>query len=75
MATVPAVLSEPIVVANLPLPPEIAAAIEARCHVHRYNKRDRVTVMEDAKVRYHYAGHFLIATEDRHGMKDPRHRP
>jgi hypothetical protein len=60
MATVSGILSEPIRVADLPVPPDIAAEIEVLCESHSRRRRD--AARDYLKLRYLYAGHFVIAT-------------
>jgi hypothetical protein len=69
MATIPTTLSEPILVANLPLPPEVAKEAEEICRSRRYTPRERAAVEEDLKLRYHYAGRFVMATVGPHGLQ------
>jgi hypothetical protein len=60
MATISGVLSEPIRVADLPLPPDVAEEVEAICRT--YSRRYRAVVRDDIKLRYLYAGHRVIVT-------------
>lgn len=69
MSTVPTTLTEPIRVANLPLPPELAAMLEQHWRSCGYTARERVFVEDDFKLRYHYAGHSIVATGDRRGLQ------
>ncbi len=69
MATLPTTLSEPILVANLPLPPDVAKEVEEICRSRPYTRRERAAVKEDLKLRYHYAGHFVIATAGSLGLQ------
>jgi hypothetical protein len=67
MSTIPATLAEPILVAKLPLPPDVAE--EVATILKERPRRDRVAVEEDIKLRYHYAGHFVITSVGRHGLQ------
>lgn len=69
MATVPTTLTEPIRVANLPLPPDLAAMLDKHWRSCRYTARERAAVEDDFKLRYHYAGHFIVATGDSPGLQ------
>jgi hypothetical protein len=69
MATTPASLPEPLLVANLPLPPDIAEEVAGICRQRRYTRHERAAVEEDLKLRHHYAGHFVIATAGPHGLQ------
>jgi hypothetical protein len=69
MATIPTTLSEPILVANLPLPPDRAKEVEEICRSRSCTRRERAAVEEDLKLRYHYAGHFVMATVGAHGLQ------
>ncbi len=75
MATVPTTLSEPIRVANLSLPPDLAALLDRHWRACRFTAHERAMVEDDFKLRYHYAGHFILATADPPDTPDPRHRP
>jgi hypothetical protein len=68
MATVPTTLSEPIRVANLPLPPELAEMLDKHWRECRCTARERAFLEEDIKLRYHYAGHIIEATADPPGL-------
>ena len=68
MATVPITLTEPIRVANLPLPPDLAAMLDEDARSYAYTARERARVEEDFKLDYHYAGHFIMATADPSGL-------
>jgi hypothetical protein len=69
MATIPTTLSEPIRVADLPLPPDVAQEVEEICRSRPYTRSERAAIGEDVKLRHHYAGHFLIATADPDGLQ------
>jgi hypothetical protein len=69
MATVPTTLTEPIRVANLPLPPDLAAMLDRDWRSCRYTARERAMLEDDFKLRYHYAGHSIIATGDSPGLQ------
>jgi hypothetical protein len=69
MATVPTTLSEPILVANLPLPQDLAAVLDSHWRACRYSASERVLLEEDAKLRHHYAGHFVVATAGPPGLQ------
>jgi len=69
MATIPTTLSEPILVANLPLPPEDAAELERYLRSSRFTRSERAFVEETFKLRHHYAGHFVVATAGRGGLQ------
>jgi hypothetical protein len=69
MATVPSILSEPILVANLPLPPEEAAELERYLRSGRFTRSERAFVEENFKLRHHYAGRFVVATAGRSGLQ------
>jgi hypothetical protein len=62
MATVPTILSEPILVANLPLPPEEAESLERWFRSRRLKRSEREFIEDDVKLDYHYSGHYIIAT-------------
>ena len=62
MATIPTTLSEPILVANLPLPPDLAAALDSHWRACRFTASERAFLEDDVKLRHHYAGHHVIAT-------------
>lgn len=68
MATVSPILTEPIRVANLPLPPDLAAELEQHWRACRYTASERLFLEEDVKLRYHYAGHMIEATADLPGL-------
>ncbi len=70
MATISGVLSEPIRVANLPLPPDVAAEVEAICRSlpKTYTRSERTAVRDDLKLRALYAGHRIIATTGSPGL-------
>jgi hypothetical protein len=69
MATTPTSLPKPILVANLPLPPDIAEEVAGICRQRRYTRSERAAVEEDLKLRHHYAGHFVLATAGPHGLQ------
>jgi hypothetical protein len=69
MATLPTTLSEPIRVADLPLPPDLAAMLDDHWRSCRYTARERAALEDDFKLRYHYAGHFIVATTDHPGLQ------
>jgi len=69
MATIPTTLSEPILVANLPLPQDVAAEAEEHCRFHGYTGSERVFIEEDFKLSHHYAGHFVVATAGPRGLE------
>lgn len=69
MATVPTTLSEPIRVANLPLPPDLAAMLDKHWRSCRYTARERAMLEDDFKLSYHYAGHSIVATTDYPGLQ------
>jgi hypothetical protein len=56
MATLPTTLSDPIRVANLPLPPDLAAQLDRHWRSCRFTASERAAVEDDVKLRYHYAG-------------------
>jgi hypothetical protein len=62
------ILSEPILVANLPLPPDVAAMIAEHHRSSRLSWREHASREEDVKLRYHYAGHYVMATASRRGL-------
>ncbi|HKI34442.1 MAG TPA: hypothetical protein VKA46_21485 [Gemmataceae bacterium] len=70
MATISGVLSEPIRVADLPLPPDVAAEVEAICRSHpkTYTRSQRAAVRDDFILRALYAGHRIIATTGSPGL-------
>lgn len=68
MATVPTTLTEPIRVADLPLPPDLAAMLDCDWRSDGYTARERAFLEEDVKLRYHYAGHSIVATADSPGL-------
>jgi DNA-binding LacI/PurR family transcriptional regulator len=69
MATVPAILSEPIRVANLPLPADLEAMLDRHWRECCYTASERAFVEEDFKLNHHYAGHFILATADSPGLQ------
>jgi hypothetical protein len=69
MATSPTTLSEPIRVANLPLPADLAAELERHWRSCRFTARERAAVEDDFKLSYHYAGHFVVATSGPGGLQ------
>lgn len=69
MATVPKTLTEPIRVANLPLPPDVVAMLDRHWPSGRHTARERAAVEDDFKLDYHYAGHFIIVTADPPGLQ------
>jgi hypothetical protein len=69
MATVPTILSEPIQVADLPLPPDVAREVEEILRSHPYSRRERRIIKEDLIVRHHYAGHHVIVTTGPRGLQ------
>jgi hypothetical protein len=69
MATTPGTLSEPIRVAHLPLPPDVAEEVDQHCRSCRFSRRARAAAEEDCKLRHHYAGHFVVATAGRRGLE------
>lgn len=68
MATVSPILTEPIRVANLPLPPYLAAMLDKHWRECRCTARERAFLEDDFKLRYHYAGHIIEATADPPGL-------
>jgi hypothetical protein len=69
MATTPTILPEPILVANLPLPADVAEMIARSCRSSRLSRRERAFVEEDLKLCHHYAGHHAIATAGPRGLE------
>jgi hypothetical protein len=69
MATTPTALSEPILVSNLPLPPNVAEEVERYCRSHRFTRSERAAVEEDVKLSVHYAGRFVVATAGTQGLQ------
>ncbi|HKI34438.1 MAG TPA: hypothetical protein VKA46_21465 [Gemmataceae bacterium] len=69
MAITSGVLSEPIRVADLPLPPDVAEEIEAICRSRPYTRSQRAAVRDDLKLSYLYAGHYVIATTGSPGLQ------
>ena len=69
MATIPTCLPEPLLLANLPLPPDEAEELERYCRSSRYTGSDRRAVEEEFKLSHFYAGHFVIATASAHGLE------
>jgi hypothetical protein len=69
MATIPTTLSEPILVASLPLPPDVAEEVETLCRSDRLTRRERAVIEEDARLRHHYSGHSVVATAGPHGLQ------
>ncbi|HKI33900.1 MAG TPA: hypothetical protein VKA46_18750 [Gemmataceae bacterium] len=69
MTTVPTILPEPILVANLPLPPEDAALLERSWRSRRYTRSEREFLEDDVKLSHHYAGHYVIATAGPHRLQ------
>lgn len=69
MATIPTTLSEPIRVAALPLPPDLAAMLDKHWRECRYTARERALLEDDFKLNHHYAGHFIMATADPPGLQ------
>ena len=69
MATIPTTLSEPIRVANLPLPQEVAAMLDRHWRACRFTASERAAVEEDLKLSHHYAGHYVIATAGPRGLE------
>ncbi len=68
MATVPA-LSEPILVANLPLPAAVAGDLEGHLRSHRFTPSERADIADNVKLRHHYAGHHVVATAGPRGLE------
>jgi hypothetical protein len=68
MATTPCTLTEPIRVADLPLPPEVAASLDKHSRTCGFTARECAMVEDDFKLRYHYAGHFIMATAGPSGL-------
>jgi hypothetical protein len=64
MATIPTTLFEPIRVADLPLPPDLATMMDKIWNSGDYTARERAWLEDDFKLRYHYAGHSIVATAD-----------
>ena len=69
MATTPTILAEPIFVANLPLPADLAEEIARSCRSYGYTRSERAFVEDDAKLRHHYAGHAVVATAGPRGLE------
>ena len=69
MTTTPTILSEPILVANLPLPPEDAAWLERELRSRRLKRSEREFIEDDIKLSHHYAGHYVIATAGPHRLQ------
>lgn len=69
MATVSTILTEPIRVANLPLPPALAVMLDQHWRSRGYTARERTALEDDFKLRYHYAGHSIVATTDAPGLQ------
>ena len=69
MATIPTTLSEPILVANLPLPPDVAEDVERICRSNRLVRKERARFEQDIKLSHHYAGHFVVATAGTRGLE------
>lgn len=69
MATVSPILTEPIRAANLPLPPDIAAMLDKHWRECRYTARERAMLRDEFKLRFHYTGHFIVATTDPPGLQ------
>jgi hypothetical protein len=69
MASVPTTLPQPVRVADLALPPDIAAEAEEICRQRRATRRERAFIEDDARLRHHYAGHFIVATAGPHGLQ------
>jgi hypothetical protein len=69
MATTPTILSQPILVANLPLPPDLAAELDRDWRSYRFSRSERASLEADVKLRHHCAGHYVIATVGRRGME------
>jgi hypothetical protein len=68
MATIPTTLSEPIRVANLPLPPDLAEMLDKHWRSCGYTARERAAAEDKFKLDYHYAGHIIEATADPPGL-------
>lgn len=64
MATIPTTLTEPIRVADLLLPPALAARMGKIWNSGDYTASERAFLEDDFKLRYHYAGHIIEATAD-----------
>jgi hypothetical protein len=69
MATTPTILSEPILVANLPLPQDLAAVLDSHWRACRFTSGERAFLEDDVKLRHHYAGHFVVATAGPPGLQ------
>jgi hypothetical protein len=69
MATIPTTLSEPIRVANLPLPPDLAEMLHRHWPSSRFTAHERAAIEDDFKLDYYYAGHFIIVTADPPGLQ------
>jgi hypothetical protein len=69
MATVPTILTAPILVANLPLPPDIVAFVDRHWRSCRFTKRERAFLEEDIRLSLYYAGHYVVATAGSHGLE------
>jgi hypothetical protein len=50
MASPPTTLSESLLVASLPLPPDVAALVERCCRSDRLSARERAAVEEEFKL-------------------------
>ncbi len=68
-ATTPTILTEPILVANLPLPPEVEELLARDCRARGFTRSEREGVEEDVKLSHHYAGHFVMATAGPRGLQ------
>jgi hypothetical protein len=69
MATIPTTLAEPIVVANLTVPPDVAKLVEEINRERGYTRSERAAVIEDIKLRHHFGGHYVLATAGRGGLQ------
>src|SRR5439155_570747 len=61
--------SEPILVANLPLPPDVAEDVERICRSNRLVRKERARFEQDIKLSHHYAGHSVVATAGPRGLE------
>src|SRR5438105_3142805 len=69
MATIPTILTEPILVAKLPLPPDVAEEVERICRSRRFTRRDRARLEEQVRLQHHYGGHGIVVTADPPGLQ------
>ncbi len=69
MPTTPTRLSEPIVLADLPLPPDVAGEIETYCREHRLHGRQREDFEEEVRLSHFFSGNYVVAALGPRGLE------